>query len=210
MHCTNCKAKLTPSHKTLKWAMALTLAANLAACSDMPTRTVDFLTPTTVAMPGTTLPAVDPRQVQIQEVAWLVPDTPELTAQDRDQLRASLRAQLQQQLAALPVPAQSGRPLLLRAAITRVDTVNPALNTALTVLLIGPLDRGGAAVQLELLDAQTHQPLASYSKGLYAPITDIKARFDRLAPAHWALQQAAQAFVGPWRGGAVQAASSSR
>jgi hypothetical protein len=59
------------------------------------------------------------------------------------------------------------------------------------VLLTVPLDRGGAAVEIEVLDAETRQPLASMAHAHFAPLSEFKARFSALAPAELALNAAA-------------------
>jgi hypothetical protein len=65
------------------------------------------------------------------------------------------------------------------------------LNAVTALLLTVPLDRGGAAVEIEVLDAETLQPLASMAHAYYAPLSEFKARFSSLAPAELALNAAA-------------------
>ena len=81
--------------------------------------------------------------------------------------------------------------MVIRSVITRVETVNPALNVLTSVFLTVPLDRGGAAVEIQVLDADTLQPLASMAHAYFVPITEFKARFSALAPAELALNAAA-------------------
>lgn len=138
--------------------------------------------------------AIDPRQIVTTTVEWVVKGSNDIVAQEKDQLLNTLRQELSSQLSALPV-VSNGRPVILRAAITRVEVVSPSLNTLATVLLIGPLDRGGAAVELELLDAETRMPLVSMATAYYAPLEELKARFSRLAPAELALKNAVGEFV---------------
>jgi hypothetical protein len=69
--------------------------------------------------------------------------------------------------------------------------VSPALNVVTAVLLTVPLDRGGAAVEIEVLDAETRQPLASMAHAHFAPMSEFKARFSAMAPAELALNAAA-------------------
>jgi hypothetical protein len=52
-------------------------------------------------------------------------------------LLALLRSELQQRLQALPAQPL-GRPAVLRAAITRVETVSPLLNTLSSLVLTIP------------------------------------------------------------------------
>jgi hypothetical protein len=109
-------------------------------------------------------------------------------------LLAQLRTELQQRVQALPAQPL-GRPAVLRAAITRVETVSPALNTLSALLLVVPLDRGGAAVEIEAVDPQTGRQLAALTQGYFAPMSELKARFSRLAPAEIAVRKAAADFV---------------
>ena len=109
-------------------------------------------------------------------------------------LIAQLRRELQQQVQALPASPQ-GRPAQIRAAVTRLETVSPGLNTLGTLLLIGPLDRGGAAVEIEAVDPQTGRQLAALRLGYFAPLSELKARFSKLAPAEIAVRKAAADFA---------------
>jgi Protein of unknown function (DUF3313) len=88
----------------------------------------------------------------------------------------------------------AGRPVIIRAAITRVVTVSPLVNTVGTILLVGPLDRGGAAVELEAVDAETGTQVAALKFGHYPPLSDLAARFSRLSPAEIALKKAVVDF----------------
>jgi hypothetical protein len=138
--------------------------------------------------------AIDPAQVSIAEVAWRVDARPDIGNDERDALIAQLRRELQHQVRALPVAPQ-GRPAQIRAAVTRVETVSPGLNTIGTLLLIGPLDRGGAAVEIEAVDPQTGRQLAALKLGYFTPLSDLKARFSKLAPAEIAVRKAAADFA---------------
>lgn len=76
-----------------------------------------------------------------------------------------------------------------------METVSTALNTVGTLLLIGPVDRGGAAVEVEAVDPKTGRQLAALRLGYFAPLTDLKARFSKLAPAEIAVRKAAVDFA---------------
>lgn len=138
--------------------------------------------------------AIDPAQVSIAEVVWRVDACPDISDDERDALIAQLQRELHQQVQALPVSPQ-GRPAQIRAALTRIETVSPGLNTLGTLLLIGPLDRGGAAVEIEAVDAQTGRQLAALRLGYFTPLSDLKARFSKLAPAEIAVRKAAADFA---------------
>lgn len=137
---------------------------------------------------------IDPAQVSMSEVVWRVDERPDISSDERDALLTQLRRELRQRIQELPTVPQ-GQPAQIRAAITRVETVSPALNTVGTLLLIGPLDRGGAAVEIEAVDPQTGRQLAALRLGYFAPLGEIKARFSKLAPAEIAVRKAASDFA---------------
>lgn len=91
---------------------------------------------------------------------------------------------------ALP-KSSGGRPVVIRVVITRVESVSPVLNVLTAVFLTVPLDRGGAAVEIQVLDAESLQPLASMAHAYFAPVVEFRARFSALAPAELALDAAA-------------------
>jgi hypothetical protein len=189
--------------RTLHRLLALSSVALLAACSTvMPAAPSGFLT----ANPGPidsgedglsalrTTVAIDRSQTAIGAVEWRVDPRADISSEEQaallDILRAELRSKVQQ-IAGAP----TGRPVVLRAAITRVETVSPALNAVGTLLLIGPLDRGGAATEIEAVDAESGRQLAAIRLGYFAPLTDIGARFSKLAPAEIAVKKAAADFA---------------
>lgn len=189
--------------------VALALIASLSACGTvMETAQSGYLSDYSALVEapdassfsrGATL-AINPARVSIEEVVWRAEARAEIDSGERDALLALLRHELQERVQALPISLQ-GRPAKVRAAITRVETVSPALNTAATLLLIGPLDRGGSAVEIEALDLQTGRQLAALRQGYFAPIGEIKARFSRLAPAEIAIRKAAHDFAKLLRAG---------
>lgn len=184
-------------------AVATVAAAVLVGCSTMP------------ATPGTTLSEpvtlrysedgaigryrlpvkVDLGRLQFSEVQWRASEA--FTPEERAQLATHLQSALDKSVKAVQPAAASGdaRPVLVRATVTRVETVSPAANVLSTLLVLVPLDRGGAAVEIEALDAQSKRPLAALSYASYAPLSDFGARFSRLAPAELALGRAADEFV---------------
>lgn len=137
---------------------------------------------------------IDPARVHVDAVAWRVTGDPDISADEREALLAWLRSELQQRVQALPARPQ-GRPAVLRAAITRVETVSPSMNVLSALLLTVPLDRGGAAVEVEAVDTQTGRQLAAMTQGYFAPLSDLKARFSKLASAEIAVRKAAADFV---------------
>lgn len=190
------KPKSRNAHPYL--ALLLVCLAGLPACSTMPATDTGFLhdrAAMTESKDGSvaryrSATLIDPHQVRAISAEWASPQDADFSSTDKAQLLAALKAAIAQETQALPKVSE-GRPVVIRAAITRVESVSPALNTIATVMLIGPFDRGGAAVEIEVLDAETRQPLASLAHGHFAPLSAFKARFSRLAPAELALQVAA-------------------
>ena len=100
----------------------------------------------------------------------------------------------QQRGQALPAQPQ-GRPAVLRAAITRLETVPPLLNTLSSLVLTIPLERRGAAMEIEAVDPQSGLQLAAMTPGWRAPVTELMVRFSKLAAAEVAIRKAAADFV---------------
>jgi hypothetical protein len=183
--------------------LVTTFVACLGACGTvMPTAQSGFLSDYTAlkAMPDASsanraaLDPIDPAQITIDAVVWRAKATTDISTDERDALTEVLRSELALRVHAMPAVAH-GRPATLRAAITKIETVSPALNTVASMLLFGPLDRGGAAVEIEAVDPQTGRQLAAMTQGYFAPLSELKARFSKLAPAEIALRKAAADFV---------------
>ena len=177
--------------------------ASLAACSTvMPTAQSGFLSDYS-ALAGATDEAtasrssadtIDPARVNVDAVSWRVTGSADISAEEREALLTQLRSELQRHLRTLPAQPL-GRPAVLRAAITRVETVSPALNLVSALVLTVPLDRGGAAVEIEAVDPQTRRQLAALTEGYFAPLSELKARFSKMAAADIAVRKAAADFV---------------
>ena len=179
-------------------SILLVSVASLSACSTMQATDTGFLknrSEMTRSPDGSTAyfrsqTSVDPHQVRALSVEWAMPIDAGFSEAERARLISSLQAAIARETEALPKNAE-GHPVIIRAVITRVESVSPALNVVTAVLLTVPLDRGGAAVEIEVLDANTHQPLASMAHAHFAPLSEFKARFSALAPAELALNAAA-------------------
>jgi hypothetical protein len=179
-------------------SLILLSVATLAACSTMQATDTGFLknrSEMTTSQDGSTAfyrsPApIDPHQVRSLSVEWAMPINAALSAADRERLISALETAISRETQALPQIAY-GHPIVIRAVITRMESVSPALNFLTAALLTVPLDRGGAAVEIEVLDADTRQPLASMAHAHFAPLSEFKARFSALAPAELALNAAA-------------------
>ena len=194
--------KLVPNSKSLV-AVALRLSflvtvTGLAACSTMQATDTGFLenrSAMTTSKDGSTAyyrspTPVDPHQVRSISVKWAMPVDVMVPETERARLITALKDAIFREAEALP-QSVDGRPIVIRAVITRVESVNPALNVLTSVFLTVPLDRGGAAVEIQVLDAESLQPLASMAHAYFVPITEFKARFSALAPAELALNAAA-------------------
>jgi hypothetical protein len=178
--------------------LLLVSAVGLTACSTMQATDTGFLknrSEMATSQDGSTAvyrspTPVDPHQVRSLSVEWAMPIDAGFSATEKTRLMSTLEAAISRETEAMP-PNAAGRPVVIRAVITRVESVSPVLNVVTAVLLTVPLDRGGAAVEIEVLDADTRQPLASMAHAYFAPLSEFKARFSALAPAELALNAAA-------------------
>ncbi|MEC5218524.1 hypothetical protein RCH09_003496 [Actimicrobium sp. GrIS 1.19] len=176
----------------------LLAVSSLGACSTMQATDTGFLknrSEMTTSKDGGTAffrssTPVDPHQVRSISVEWAMPIDAVVPETERLQLASMLKTAISRETEALPKNV-GGHPVVIRAVITRVETVNPALNVLTSVFLTVPLYRGGAAVEIEVLDAETRQPLASIAHAYFVPITEFKSRFSALGPAELALNAAA-------------------
>jgi hypothetical protein len=186
-----------------RYLIAAAVVASLAACSTvLPTAHSGFLSDYTALAGGPGAAAasrasagrIDPARVTVDAVAWRVTGSTDISTEEREALLALLRSELQQRVQALPAQPL-GRPAVLRAAITRVETVSPLLNTLSSLVLTIPLERGGAAMEIEAVDPQTGRQLAALTPGWRAPATELMARFSKLGAAEIAIRKAATDFV---------------
>lgn len=177
--------------------------ASLAACGTvLPTAHSGFLSdyaalaggPDAAAARRASADRIDPYRVTVDAVAWRVTGSTDISTEEREALLALLRSELQQRVQALPAQPQ-GRPAVLRAAITRVETVSPLLNALSSLVLTIPLERGGAAMEIEAVDSHTGRQLAALTPGWRAPVTEFMPRFSKLAAAEIAVRKAATDFV---------------
>jgi hypothetical protein len=136
--------------------------------------------------------SIDPAHTTVTAVEWRVKND-SLSPEERAELLKALKVDLQEQLLHLP-PSPNSRPAEVRAAITDISTVSPSLNVLSAALIAVPLDRGGAAVEIEAIDSGTHQQLAALSQGYYAPMSEVKARFSKLASARIAIDKVSADF----------------
>jgi hypothetical protein len=176
----------------------LVSAAGLVACSTLQATDTGFLknrSEMTTSQDGSTAfyrsaTPINPHQVRSLSVDWATYVDGGFSSIEKAQLLSTLESAISREAKALP-PMVDGHPVIIRAVITRVESVSPVLNVVAAVLLTVPVDRGGAAVEIEVLDAETRQPLASMAHAHFAPLSEFKARFSKLAPAELALNAAA-------------------
>jgi hypothetical protein len=136
---------------------------------------------------------IDPARVALGDIEWRASTSADVSEEERRLLLRQLGDELMARVHELP-PARGGRPAVLRAAITHVETVSPALNAASALLLVVPLDRGGAWFDIEAVDPDTGEQLAALTVGDFVPLSEFQARFSKLAPARLALRKAAAEF----------------
>ena len=176
----------------------LVSAVSLAACSTMQATDTGILknrSEMTTSQDGSTAyyrssTPINLHQVRALSVEWATSVDAGFSSIEKAQLLSTLESAISREAKALP-PMVDGHPVIIRAVITRVESVSPVLNVVAAVLLTVPLDRGGAAVEIEVLDAETRQPLASMAHAHFAPLSEFKARFSKLAPAELASNAAA-------------------
>jgi hypothetical protein len=186
--------KISPTLRSLLYVSV----AGLSACSTMQATDTGFLqnrSEMTTSKDGSTAyyrspTSVDPHQVRSISVEWAMPADGVVPETEKARLISVFEAAISREAKALP-KSIGGHPVIIRAAITRVETVSPALNVLTSVFLTAPLDRGGAAVEIQVLDADTLKPLASMAHAYFSPLSEFKARFSALAPAELALNAAA-------------------
>lgn len=184
------------------WLLIQVSMTGLAACSTMQVTDTGFSknrSEMTTSKDGSTAyyrspTPVDPHQVRSISVEWATPVEATAPETERVRLISTLKAAISREAGALP-QSVGGHPVVIRAVITQVESVNPALNVLTSIFLTAPLDRGGAAVEVQELDADTLQPIASMAHAYFVPITEFKARFSALAPAELALNAAACALA---------------
>ncbi|MBI4799891.1 MAG: DUF3313 domain-containing protein [Desulfarculus sp.] len=101
---------------------------------------------------------VEPVRVRLDEKQ----STRQMSGEETSRLAAALRQAVIKASADRYPQASAPGPdvLLVRAALTHLKPVNPALNIATTAAVFMPVDVGQAAVEAEFLDAQSGEVLA--------------------------------------------------
>ncbi len=178
--------------KALKNIILWVSLISLAACSAMPATQSGFLSSDTgVALHEEGAPAL--------KVSWAVEAGHDISEKEQQELKALLRREITTAMAkkvngqGVIIPPEA---IQIRAAITRIEAVSPALNWFTTIVLFVPMDHGGAAVELEAIDVRSNKVITQLRFASWTPISELKAHFTRLAPANLALTAAAHEFVG--------------
>jgi hypothetical protein len=78
--------------------------------------------------------------------------------------------------------------LRVRSAITGVDTSNPALNVAISLVLC-PVDNGGVSMEFEVRDAASGEQLVALAGFSNATPLEGLWAFTRFGQAHWAINR---------------------
>jgi len=125
-------------------------------------------------------------------VTWKAEGDSNLIDDEQTLLTSFFKAELEKSLDSANLDLSS---IQLSAAITRVETVSPALNWILTLALIGPMNRGGAAVEFKAINTKTAELITQLQFAQWTPISEFSARYQRLKPAQLALNSAAEHFV---------------
>jgi hypothetical protein len=141
--------------------------------------------------------AIDPARVTLGDIEGHAAAVADLGEEQRHALLNQLRNELMSRVPELP-PVPEGRPAVLRAAITRFETVSPALNAVSALLFVVTLNRGGTSVEMEALEPGTSKQVAALTLGHFAPLSELKSHFSKLAPAELALRKAAIDFSAFW------------
>lgn len=102
------------------------------------------------------------RPIVVAPVSWNVAKTDggSLAAARREKLVSLAQTELSEAINATKTNATAGAPLELRAAITRVETSNAAVNVVTTLAVFAPLDNGGICVEWQLIDSADGKVLA--------------------------------------------------
>lgn len=161
-----------PSASSLRAVAVLTVAcALLAGCAtNQPTTTgylsaYDALKPV-AGQPGLTAQRLETwsrtARIAVAPVAWSVPVTSgdSVSAVRQQELTALAASELTAALTSSGPAGASAPAAELRAAITRVEVSNPAVNVVSTIALFAPLDNGGICVEWQLVEPATNRILA--------------------------------------------------
>lgn len=163
-----------PSARSGVTALVIAGSLLLSSCANIPQRQTGFLNRYDMLQPIENHPGVsgyrisltEYRKVYIEPITWKVQAAEDeaLCDGDRIELSEALDSAMRVRMAPFAVVSEPGPGVLrIRAAITSVKPSSPGLNLALTALLIGPLNNGGAAVEIEAVDGKSNAQVAAIS-----------------------------------------------
>lgn len=134
----------------------------------------------------------------IDPVQWQVnaKSNGDISESERLGLTKLFDEKLREKLNAYSFTAEPGPDVLrVRATITDVKTSSPAANIVLSALLIGPLDNGGASVEIEATDSLHQRRIAAMTASETGAIISTGG-FSKLGHAETALADLAGDFAG--------------
>ncbi|MFM7294980.1 MAG: DUF3313 family protein [Burkholderiales bacterium] len=180
------------THHFVKRGLAVITVSVLAACSSIaPTQSTlgssaELRTGSDGSRHFLKAPVKIQTEIHIAEVGvMLAPDAKEsLSADERQELTDELRRQLVTSLKETykVVETPSGNSHSLRATITDVRTSSVAGNVVSTVLLLLPVDKGGAAVEFEL-KSPSGERVAAMSVAAQGKFVQFSGAFSKLGQA---------------------------
>jgi hypothetical protein len=129
------------------------------------------------------------RPIRVAPVRWGMSDHESGAVNEHERLELCTYAQRELERAVekasskLTAPATDQPPLELRAAITRVETSNTALNIVTTIVVLMPLNNGGVCLEWKLIDPSSEKILAQGVAVQTGKPWQIKASFEALGHA---------------------------
>ena len=171
-----------PKLRAITFLLFFLSIAGLAGCTAMPKTHSDFLS----AENAIHHEEYEGRNI---EVVWRVSDAHDINSAEQALLVSKLESALSESI------KNPNKSIQIRAAITRIEAVSPTLNWISSILLFVPMDHGGAAVELEATDRNSHEVISQLRFANWTPISEFSAHFTRLEPANLALAQAAEEFA---------------
>jgi hypothetical protein len=133
----------------------------------------------------------------IEPVQWKVDakTNANITDDEKRALTSLLAASLAENLKAYQTASRPGPGVMrVRSAITDVKTSSPEANVVLSVLLIGPLDNGGASVEIEAINGDSDARLAAMTASETGKVISTGG-FSKLGHAKDALNSIALQFA---------------
>ncbi len=115
------------------------------------------------------------------EVVWKLMDGDSVSYKEKSELERVLREEVSSLLRA------NSTNVKVLAKVTRIEKVNPLANVATSLLVLLPLDRGGAAIEFSVFNKNTGELIAHEKYAKWSPVTNYFAHFEKIGPAKKAL-----------------------